>query len=152
MDEDTLDAASSNSSYANEIAKIEAESGSSMVTISPMDKARRRIARQQRQITRLRGSVSYRLGRHVTIAIEKPWRIPFLPISFPIFLVLLGLERLGRRPQKVIEVDYSTASEINSQSTPVKQEAPAPKIQLFSSQLMGLVLVILLGFIQWHAG
>lgn len=127
MDEDTLDAASSNSSNANEIAKIEAESGSSMVTISPMDKARRRIARQQRQITRLRESVSYRLGRHVTIAIEKPWRIPFLPISFPIFLVLLGLERLGRRPQKVIEVDYTTASEINSQSTPVKQEAPAPE-------------------------
>ena len=127
MDEDTLDAASSNSSNANEIAKIEAESGSSMVTISPMEKARRRIARQQRQITRLRESVSYRLGRHVTIAIEKPWRIPFLPISFPIFLVLLGLERLGRRPQKVIEVDYTTASEINSQSTPVKQEAPAPE-------------------------
>ena len=127
MDEDTLDAASSNSSNANEIAKIEAESGSSMVTISPMDKARRRIARQQRQITRLRESVSYRLGRHVTIAIEKPWRIPFLPISFPIFLVLLGLERLGRRPQKVIEVDYTTASEINSLSTPVKQEAPAPE-------------------------
>ena len=112
MDEDTLDAASSNSSDANEIAKIEAESGSSMVTISPMDKARRRIARQQRQITRLRESVSYRLGRHVTIAIEKPWRIPFLPISFPIFLVLLGLERLGRRPQKVIEITSQSTTDL----------------------------------------
>ena len=112
MDEDTLDAASSNSSDANEIAKIEAESGSSMVTISPMDKARRRIARQQRQITRLRESLSYRLGRHVTIAIEKPWRIPFLPISFPIFLVLLGLERLGRRPQKVIEITSQSTTDL----------------------------------------
>lgn len=129
MDEDTLDAASSNSSNANEIAKIEAESGSSMVTISPMDKARRRIARQQRQITRLRESVSYRLGRHVTIAIEKPWRIPFLPISFPIFLILLGLERLGRRPQKVIEIDYSNNVEINTESYLMKKKPLHQKTQ-----------------------
>lgn len=106
MDEDTLDAASSNSAHANDIARIEEESGSDLVKISPMDKARRRIARQQRQITRLRESISFRLGRHITIAIEKPWRIPFLPITFPIFMIMLGLERLGRRPQKTIEIEY----------------------------------------------
>ena len=103
MDEDTLDVLR-RIFDANEIAKIEAESGSSMVIISPMDKARRRIARQQRQITRLRESVSYRLGRHVTIAIEKPWRIPFYlsHFDFPSITRTRKIRKETRKSSKLI--------------------------------------------------
>ncbi len=108
MDEDTLDAASSAARSDNEIARIEEQSGSSEIILSSSEKAKRRIQRQQRQITRLKESLSYRIGRHITIAVEKPWRIPFLPITFPVYVFLLGLERLGRRPQKKIDTDYDS--------------------------------------------
>ena len=108
MDEDTLDAASSAVRSNNEIATIEEQSGSAEIILSSSERAKRRIQRQQRQITRLKESLSYRIGRHITIAVEKPWRIPFLPITFPVYVFLLGLERLGRRPQKKIDTDYDS--------------------------------------------
>lgn len=108
MDEDTLDAASSAVRSDNEIATIEEQSGSAEIILSSSERAKRRIQRQQRQITRLKESLSYRIGRHITIAVEKPWRIPFLPITFPVYVFLLGLERLGRRPQKKIDTGYDS--------------------------------------------
>ena len=116
MDEDTLDAASSTVKSDNEIARIEEQSGSSEIILSSSDKAKRRIQRQQRQITRLRESLSYRIGRHITIAVEKPWRIPFLPITFPVYVFLLGLERLGRMPQKKIDTDYDSLNSEDQQN------------------------------------
>ncbi|MBH34005.1 MAG: hypothetical protein CMB74_00970 [Euryarchaeota archaeon] len=35
------------------------------------------------------------MGEHVTNAFKSPWKIPFLPLTFPIHVVLLGLEKLG---------------------------------------------------------
>ena len=116
MDEDTLDAASSAARSDNEIARIEEQSGSSEIILSSSEKAKRRIQRQQRQITRLKESLSYRIGRHITIAVEKPWRIPFLPITFPVYVFLLGLERLGRRPQKKIDTNYDSLNSENQQN------------------------------------
>ena len=116
MDEDTLDAASSTVKSDNEIARIEEQSGSSEIILSSSEKAKRRIQRQQRQITRLRESLSYRIGRHITIAVEKPWRIPFLPITFPVYVFLLGLERLGRMPQKKIDTDYDSLNSEDQQN------------------------------------
>ena len=108
MDEDTLDAASSAARSDNEIAMIEEQSGSSEIILPSSEKTKRRIQRQQRQITRLKESLSYRIGRHITIAVEKPWRIPFLPITFPVYVFLLGLEKLGRRARKKIETEYDS--------------------------------------------
>ena len=95
MDEDTLDAASSAVRSDNEIATIEEQSGSAEIILSSSERAKRRIHRQQRQITRLKESLSYRIGRHITIAVESTWRIPFLPITFPVYVFLLGLESYG---------------------------------------------------------
>ena len=53
--------------------------------------------RNEREIRRLRNSVSFQLGLHLTNAIRRPWRLLILPISFPIFAFNLGLKRLGKR-------------------------------------------------------
>ena len=53
--------------------------------------------RNEREIRRLRNSVSFKLGLHLTSAIRQPWRLLILPISFPIFALKLGLQRLGKR-------------------------------------------------------
>lgn len=55
------------------------------------------VERLRRDRARLRASVSFRLGRHLTRAVQQPWRLLFLPISFPLAALNLGLERLGRR-------------------------------------------------------
>ena len=56
----------------------------------------RRIEKLQRENRRLRETVSFRLGLHLTNAIRKPWKMFFLPLSFPILCFKIGLERLGK--------------------------------------------------------
>ena len=58
-----------------------------------------RIERLQREIHRLRTSPSLRLGAHLTDAIRKPWRAPFLIITLPIHMLMIGFELLGLKPQ-----------------------------------------------------
>ena len=55
-----------------------------------------RNERNEREIRRLRNSVSFQLGLHLTKAVRQPWRLLLLPISFPIFALQLGLRRIGR--------------------------------------------------------
>lgn len=55
-----------------------------------------RNSRNEREIRRLKNSVSFQLGLHLTNAIRHPWRLLILPISFPIFAFKLGLQRLGK--------------------------------------------------------
>ena len=55
--------------------------------------------RLQRELHRLRTSPSLRLGVHVTNAIRRPWRAPFLLISLPILMFMIGLELVGLKPQ-----------------------------------------------------
>ena len=57
------------------------------------------VERLQREIERLRTSPSLRLGIHLTAAIKKPWRAPFLIITLPIHMLLIGFELLGLRSQ-----------------------------------------------------
>ena len=57
-----------------------------------------RNERNEREIRRLRNSVSFQLGLHLTKAVRQPWRLLLLPISFPIFALQLGLRRIGRSP------------------------------------------------------
>ena len=56
----------------------------------------RRLEKLQRENRRLRETVSFRLGLHLTSAARKPWKMIILPISFPILCLKIGLERLGK--------------------------------------------------------
>ena len=51
--------------------------------------------RHEREILRLRNSVTYRLGEHLTASIRRPWKLIFLPLTFPYHTFLFGLEKLG---------------------------------------------------------
>lgn len=53
----------------------------------------------------MESSASLRLGEHLTQAIVKPWRLPFLPITLPLVGLKIGLERLGyvQRPEMRVE-------------------------------------------------
>ena len=57
------------------------------------------ILRLKREIHRLRTSFSLRLGVHITTAIRKPWRAPFLIVSLPIMMFMIGLEMIGLKSQ-----------------------------------------------------
>lgn len=57
------------------------------------------IMRLQRELHRLRTSPSLRLGVHITSAIRKPWRAPFLLLSLPIMMLMIGLEFIGLKAQ-----------------------------------------------------
>jgi len=58
-----------------------------------------RVERLQREIHRLQTSPSLRLGVHLTDAIKKPWRAPFLIITLPIHMLMIGFELLGLKSQ-----------------------------------------------------
>jgi UDP-N-acetylglucosamine--N-acetylmuramyl-(pentapeptide) pyrophosphoryl-undecaprenol N-acetylglucosamine transferase len=58
----------------------------------------KRIRRLERDVDRLRTSPSLRLGMHITKAMRQPWRAPFLLITLPWNMLMIGLEMLGRRP------------------------------------------------------
>ena len=55
--------------------------------------------RLRRELHRLRTSPSLRLGAHITTAIRKPWRAPFLILSLPLMMLMIGLELIGLKPQ-----------------------------------------------------
>ena len=55
--------------------------------------------RLRRELHRLRTSPSLRLGAHITTAIRKPWRAPFLILSLPFMMLTIGLELIGLKAQ-----------------------------------------------------
>ncbi len=64
--------------------------------------------RLQRELHRLRTSPSLRLGVHVTTAIRRPWRAPFLLISLPILMFVIGLELIGLESQpKALQTNHA---------------------------------------------
>lgn len=60
-----------------------------------MEEEETRLNRLRREIHRLRISPSLRLGSHITDAIRKPWRAPFLIITLPWMMLMIGFELLG---------------------------------------------------------
>ena len=56
-----------------------------------------KLSRLEREVHRLRTSPSLRLGSHITDAIRKPWRAPFLIITLPIMMMVIGFELIGRK-------------------------------------------------------
>lgn len=70
----------------------------------------RRIEKLQRENRRLRETVSFRLGLHLTDAVRKPWRMIILPVSFPALCLKIGLERLG----KIARIQQNVEQKSNS--------------------------------------
>lgn len=65
--------------------------------------------RFERELSRLKNSVTYRLGEHLTASIRRPWKLIFLPLTFPYHAFLLGLEKLGlRAPPPGLSQDSGT--------------------------------------------
>jgi hypothetical protein len=64
-----------------------------------MDEEETRLIRLQREIYRLKTSPSLRLGSHLTDAIRKPWRAPFLILTLPWIMLMIGFELLGWKSQ-----------------------------------------------------
>ena len=58
-----------------------------------------RLMRLQREVHRLRTSPSLRLGSHLTNAIRHPWRAPFLLVTLPWMMLIIGFELLGWKAQ-----------------------------------------------------
>jgi UDP-N-acetylglucosamine--N-acetylmuramyl-(pentapeptide) pyrophosphoryl-undecaprenol N-acetylglucosamine transferase len=63
--------------------------------------AKRRELMLERELNRIRLSISFRLGLHLTKAIRHPWRLLFLPFSILYLMFIFGLEMLGLRPSPV---------------------------------------------------
>ena len=64
-----------------------------------LNKSDKKIIRLQRDLHRLRTSPSLRLGSHLTDAIRKPWKAPFLILTLPCLMLMIGFELLGWKSQ-----------------------------------------------------
>ena len=64
---------------------------------------RKKVKRLEREQRRLRNTVSFQLGLHLTAAVQRPWRLIVLPFTFPLLVMKLGLQRLGRYPMVYTE-------------------------------------------------
>ena len=83
----------------DEITPAESSAAGDVIsTHQAYDSLKKKHSRSQREVRRLRASVSFQLGLHITTAARQIWRLPFLPISLPLLAVKLGLQRLGHRP------------------------------------------------------
>tara|TARA_B100000767_G_C19778101_1_gene543926 strand:+ start:5684 stop:8119 length:2436 start_codon:yes stop_codon:yes gene_type:complete len=60
------------------------------------EESKKSYARVLRELRRLEDSVSLRLGNHITRASRKPLLAILLPVTLPILIVKLGLQRLGK--------------------------------------------------------
>ena len=85
----------------------EAEQSEASFTPGPSKESlRKKVKRLEREQRRLRNTVSFQLGVHLTSAVRRPWRLLALPITFPLLTLRLGLQRLGKRPAtEVVEVE-----------------------------------------------
>ena len=68
----------------------------------------RKISSLKRENRRLRHSVSFQLGLHITDAVRKPWKLLFLPLTFPLLCLRMGMTRLGKKssPTDGLKLDY----------------------------------------------
>ena len=58
-----------------------------------------------KRLRKMEKSASLRLGEHLTTSVVKPWRFPFLPISFPLLVGKILLEKVGiiQEPETRVE-------------------------------------------------
>jgi UDP-N-acetylglucosamine--N-acetylmuramyl-(pentapeptide) pyrophosphoryl-undecaprenol N-acetylglucosamine transferase len=76
----------------------------------------RKISSLKRENRRLRNSVSFQMGLHLTDALRKPWRLFFLPLSFPLLCFRLGMTRLGKATSSTdgLKLDYEVQPRKNA--------------------------------------
>ena len=76
----------------------------------------RKISSLKRENRRLRNSVSFQMGLHLTDALRKPWRLFFLPLSFPLLCFRLGMTRLGKTtsPTDGLKLDHEVQPRKNA--------------------------------------
>ncbi len=73
----------------------------------------RESQKARRELRRLRNTASFRIGLHLTRSISNPLRLLILPISFPIYCLILGLERIGKIAKPEIVENYALEEEQN---------------------------------------
>lgn len=76
----------------------------------------RKISSLKRENRRLRNSVSFQLGLHLTESIRKPWRLLILPVSFPLLCLKISLIRLGKITHSTngLRLDYEVQPRKNA--------------------------------------
>jgi len=86
--------------------------------IADLDEVRRirQISSLKRENRRLRNSVSFQFGLHLTNAVRKPWRLFLLPLSFPLLCIRLGMTRLGKTksPTRGLKLDHEVQPRKNA--------------------------------------
>ena len=99
----------------------------------------KRIRRLEREVDRLRTSASLRLGIHITKSMRQPWRAPFLIVTLPWNMLMIGLEMLGRRPavsNNNTEAQVNTSSSDNSEEQVIEYE-PNNTVVMFPTNGVG---------------
>jgi UDP-N-acetylglucosamine--N-acetylmuramyl-(pentapeptide) pyrophosphoryl-undecaprenol N-acetylglucosamine transferase len=71
-----------------------------------------REEKYRREVVRIRKSTSFRIGTHLIVSLEQPWRFPFLIFTFPWLLCSIALERLGLKSHPVEETDAISSGEL----------------------------------------
>lgn len=89
----------------------EADDSSSDSVEHSYDALKRKYSRNQREIRRLRNTVSFQLGVHLTTAVRQPWRLLGLPFTLSLLTLKLGLQRLGKRSFERLQQDEAESFE-----------------------------------------
>ena len=71
-----------------------------------------REEKYRREVVRIRKSTSFRIGTHLIVSLEQPWRFPFLIFTFPWLLCSIAFERLGLKSHPVEETDAISSGEL----------------------------------------
>jgi len=71
----------------------------------------RKSKKMEREVRRLRNTASFRIGLHLTRSISNPLRLIILPLSFPIYCIMLGLERIGKIAKPRFEEEIADIAE-----------------------------------------
>jgi len=76
----------------------------------------RKISSLKRENRRLRHSVSFQLGLHITDAVRKPWKLLFLPLTFPLLCLRIGMTRIGKTSASTdgLKLDYEVQPRKNA--------------------------------------
>ena len=68
--------------------------------------------KNQRELRRIRKSFSFRLGNHLVLAVQRPWRLIFLPVSIPMLL----WKSLREKAEKSRFLDEESLDDIEEQA------------------------------------
>lgn len=58
-----------------------------------------------KRLRKMEQSISLRIGEHITKSILQPWRLPILPLTFPVLCLRIGMEKVGfiTKPESRVE-------------------------------------------------